>query len=123
MQLTASREATKITPISSTGRPVAYATSTPICAPCFDTLYRGFNVEAVQVGHLDLGDLGHMLLGDLAHLVLIGLSRPFSPGLTAALMSTGTGGVLVMNVRSGPRRMVITTGMISPSWSFAEVLR
>jgi hypothetical protein len=33
----------------------------------------GVQTEAVQVRHLDLGDLFHLLLGDLAHLILIRL--------------------------------------------------
>src|SRR6266851_4140232 len=40
---------------------------------------------------------------------------------TARLISTGTGGVLVMKVKERSEKMVITTGMISPSWSFADV--
>jgi hypothetical protein len=34
---------------------------------------------------------------------------------TARLISTGTGGVLVMKVKERSEKMVITTGMIRPS--------
>src|SRR5260370_23092171 len=40
----------------------------------------------------------------------------------ARLISTGTGGVLVMKVKERSEKMVITTGMMSPSWSLADVL-
>src|ERR1700693_4895408 len=45
------------------------------------------------------------------------LARP-----QARLISTGTGGVLVMKVKERSEKIVITTGMMSPSWSLAEVL-
>src|SRR6266853_6714072 len=45
------------------------------------------------------------------------LARP-----QARLISTGTGGVLVMKVKERSEKMVITTGMMSPSWSLADVL-
>src|SRR5580658_7369969 len=35
-----------------------------------------FQIETVEIRHLDLGDLFHLLGGDLAHLILIRLSRP-----------------------------------------------
>src|SRR5579862_565572 len=41
---------------------------------------------------------------------------------TARLIRIGTGGVLVMKVKERSEKIVITTGMISPSWSLAEVL-
>src|SRR5579872_4822876 len=56
----------------------------------------------------------------LPTLVLFGSADPFAR-LTARLISTGTGGVLVMNVNERSEKMVITTGMISPSWSLADV--
>src|SRR5579871_5747254 len=40
---------------------------------------------------------------------------------TARLISTGTGGVLVMKVKERSEKIVITTGMMRPSWSFADV--
>src|SRR5713226_3514160 len=52
---------------------------------------------------------------------LLGSAEPLAIA-TARLISTGTGGVLVMKVKERSEKMVITTGMISPSWSFAEVL-
>src|SRR5580658_3518026 len=51
---------------------------------------------------------------------LFGSAEPFAMP-TARLISTGTGGVLVMKVKERSEKMVITTGMISPSWSLAEV--
>src|SRR5580658_917057 len=54
-------------------------------------------------------------------LVLCGSGDPFAR-FTARLISTGTGGVFVINVNERSEKMVITTGMISPSWSFADVL-
>src|SRR6202020_1489159 len=57
----------------------------------------------------------------LPTLVLFGSADPFAM-LTARLISTGTGGVLVMKVKDRSLYMVITTGMISPSWSLADVL-
>src|SRR5579863_12909 len=53
--------------------------------------------------------------------VLCGSAEPLAM-LTARLISTGTGGVLVMNVNERSEKIVITTGMISPSWSLPEVL-
>src|ERR1017187_4515086 len=54
-------------------------------------------------------------------LVLCGSGDPLAM-LTARLISTGTGCVLVMKVKERSEKMVITTGMISPSWSLADVL-
>src|ERR1039458_260012 len=53
--------------------------------------------------------------------VLCGSGDPFAK-LQARLISTGTGGVLVMNVKERSEKIVITTGMIRPSWSLADVL-
>src|SRR5271170_3068231 len=52
---------------------------------------------------------------------LFGSAEPLAMP-TARLISTGTGGVLVMNVNERSEKMVITTGMIRPSWSLPEVL-
>src|SRR6266853_3793374 len=52
---------------------------------------------------------------------LLGSAEPLAIP-TARLMSTGTGGVLVMNVNERSEKIVITTGIIKPSWSLAEVL-
>src|SRR5579863_6018534 len=57
----------------------------------------------------------------LPTLVLFGSADPFAR-FTARLINTGTGGVLVMNVKLRSEKIVITTGMMRPSWSFAEVL-
>src|SRR5690242_15935501 len=57
----------------------------------------------------------------LPTLFLCGSADPLAR-FTARLMSTGTGGVLVMNVKERSEKMVITTGIIRPSWSFDEVL-
>src|SRR6202167_4042858 len=54
-------------------------------------------------------------------LVLCGSGDPFAR-FTARLIRIGTGGVLVIKVNERSEKMVITTGMISPSWSFADVL-
>src|SRR5579864_1283267 len=53
--------------------------------------------------------------------VLCGSADPFAR-FTARLTSTGTGGVLVMNVNERSEKIVITTGMIRPSWSLPDVL-
>src|SRR5580692_9756427 len=52
---------------------------------------------------------------------LFGSAEPFAMP-TARLIRTGTGGVLVMKVNERSEKIVITTGMIRPSWSFADVL-
>src|SRR5277367_6499526 len=57
----------------------------------------------------------------LPTLFLLGSAEPFAIP-TARLISTGTGGVLVMKVKERSEKIVITTGMISPSWSLADVL-
>src|SRR5579863_6273788 len=57
----------------------------------------------------------------LPTLVLCGSGEPLAI-LTARLISTGTGGVLVMKVKDRSEKMVITTGMIRPSWSLPDVL-
>src|ERR1700690_135048 len=54
-------------------------------------------------------------------LVLFGSAEPLAR-LTARLISTGTGGVFVMKVNERSLKIVMTTGMINPSWSFADVL-
>src|ERR1019366_6805595 len=54
-------------------------------------------------------------------LFLCGSAEPFAR-FTARLLNTGTGGVVVMNVNERSEKMVITTGMIRPSWSLADVL-
>src|SRR6266403_3367996 len=57
----------------------------------------------------------------LPTLFLFGSADPFAR-FTARLISTGTGGVLVMKVKLRSEKIVITTGMIRPSWSLADVL-
>src|SRR5262249_11910827 len=57
----------------------------------------------------------------LPTLVLCGSGEPLAR-LTARLISTGTGGVLVMKVKERSEKIVITTGMIRPSWSLPDVL-
>ena len=52
----------------------------------------------------------------LPTLFLFGSADPLAR-FTARLISTGTGGVLVMKVNERSEKIVITTGMISPSWS------
>src|SRR5580658_1060900 len=54
-------------------------------------------------------------------LVLCGSGDPLAR-FTARLISTGTGGVLVIKVNERSEKIVITTGMISPSWSLLDVL-
>src|SRR5208283_1581403 len=54
-------------------------------------------------------------------LFLCGSADPLAR-FTARLISTGTGGVLVMKVKERSEKIVITTGMIRPSWSLADVL-
>src|SRR5438045_8658692 len=56
----------------------------------------------------------------LPTLFLLGSAEPLAR-LTARFTSTGTGGVLVINVKLRSEKIVITTGMIKPSWSFALV--
>src|SRR5438128_1784944 len=56
----------------------------------------------------------------LPTLFLFGSAEPLAM-FTARLMSTGTGGVLVMNVNERSEKMVMTTGMMRPSWSLADV--
>src|SRR6266480_1102667 len=56
----------------------------------------------------------------LPTLVLFGSAEPLAK-LTARLISTGTGGVFVMNVNERSLYIVMTAGIIRPSWSFAEV--
>src|SRR5258705_11502765 len=52
---------------------------------------------------------------------LFGSAEPLAI-FTARLIRIGTGGVLVIKVKERSEKIVITTGMISPSWSLAEVL-
>src|SRR5713101_6458115 len=52
---------------------------------------------------------------------LLGSAEPLAKP-QARLMSTGTGGVLVIKENDRSEKMVITTGMIRPSWSLADVL-
>src|SRR5580658_8518088 len=57
----------------------------------------------------------------LPTLFLFGSADPLAR-FTARLISTGTGGVLVIKVNDRSLKIVMTTGMIRPSWSLAEVL-
>src|SRR5580765_6545527 len=57
----------------------------------------------------------------LPTLVLCGSGEPFAIA-TARLIRIGTGGVLVIKVNERSEKIVITTGMIRPSWSLPEVL-
>src|SRR5437763_4035824 len=57
----------------------------------------------------------------LPTLVLCGSAEPLAR-LTARLINTGTGGVLVMKVNERSEKIVITTGMIRPSCSLVDVL-
>src|SRR5260370_41813883 len=57
----------------------------------------------------------------LPTLFLFGSAEPLAR-LTARLIKMGTGGVLVIKVKERSLKIVITTGMMSPSWSFADVL-
>src|SRR5205085_12131258 len=57
----------------------------------------------------------------LPTLVLCGSGEPFAR-LTARLISTGTGGVFVINVKERSEKIVMTTGIMRPSWSLADVL-
>src|SRR3984893_6227161 len=57
----------------------------------------------------------------LPTLILCGSADPFAR-LTARLIRIGTGGVLVMKVNERSEKIVITTGMIRPSWSLPDVL-
>src|SRR5208282_814232 len=52
---------------------------------------------------------------------LLGSADPLAM-LTARLISTGTGGVFVINVNERSEKIVMTTGMIRPSCSLLEVL-
>src|ERR1017187_1110463 len=55
-------------------------------------------------------------------ILILAISLICSWVILPTLISTGTGGVLVMNVNERSEKIVITTGMISPSWSLADVL-
>src|SRR3954471_21034464 len=55
----------------------------------------------------------------LPTLFLWGSAEPLAR-LTARLIRIGTGGGLVMNVNERSEKIVITTGMIRPSWSLPE---
>src|SRR5450755_20799 len=57
----------------------------------------------------------------LPTLILLGSAEPLAK-LTARLIKIATGGVLVMKVKDRSLKIVITTGMMRPSWSLAEVL-
>src|SRR5580700_1428841 len=57
----------------------------------------------------------------LPTLILCGSADPLAR-LTARLIKMGTGGVLVMKVKDRSEKIVITTGMIRPSWSLPDVL-
>src|SRR3989304_42762 len=54
-------------------------------------------------------------------LLLLGSPEPLAM-LAARFKSTAAGGVLVMKVKARSWETVAPTGMISPSWSFADVL-
>src|SRR5215475_15432770 len=78
------------------------------------------SVKQLRSGILILAISSICLRVILPTLFLCGSADPFAR-LHARLISTGTGGVLVMNVNERSEKIVITTGMIRPSWSFADV--
>src|SRR6202011_4519593 len=79
------------------------------------------SVKQFRSGILILAISSTCFLVILPTLILWGSAEPLAR-FTARLISTGTGGVLVMKVNERSEKIVITTGMISPSWSLAEVL-
>jgi hypothetical protein len=80
-----------------------------------------FQIEAVQVGHLDLGDLFDLLLRDLADLGLVRLGRALRQ-VHGALDQHRHRRRLGDEGERAVREIVITTGMIRPSWSLPDVL-
>src|SRR3984957_10852583 len=104
------------------GKFLFYTTSTPMLravpATCRLTASRS---KELRSGILILAISSICASVILPTLVLCGSGEPFAR-FTARLMSTGTGGVLVMNVNERSEKIVITTGMISPSWSLLDVL-
>src|SRR3989442_15609916 len=79
------------------------------------------SVKQFRSGILILAISSTCLCVILPTLFLCGSAEPFAR-LTARLISVGAGGVLVMNVNVRSEKIVITTGMIRPSWSLADVL-
>src|SRR4051795_7821593 len=79
------------------------------------------SVKQLRSGILILAISSTCFLVILPTLVLCGSAEPLAR-FTARLISTGTGGVLVMKVNERSEKIVITTGMIRPSWSLPDVL-
>ena len=72
-----------------------------------------FDVGAVEVGHLLLGDLADVILADGGHLVPLGTPEAVSMP-QAFLISSAAGGVLVTKVKLRSAYTVMTTGIIMP---------
>src|SRR5579859_7374140 len=100
----------------------AQTTSTPMLRAVPSTHFTAASsVKQFRSGILILAISSTCFLVILPTFVLCGSADPLAR-LTARLISTGAGGVLVMKVNERSEKIVITTGMIRPSWSFADVL-
>src|ERR1019366_3808978 len=100
---------------------LSYTTSTPmLCAVPATERMAAARSKQFKSGILILAISSICACGIWPTLVLWGSGDPFAR-FTARLISTGTGGVLVMKVNERSEKMVITPGMIKPSWSLPEV--
>src|ERR1017187_606662 len=100
---------------TKTNRRKDYITSTPILRAVPATLLMAASrSKQFRSGILILAISSICFLLILPTLVLCGSADPLAR-LTARLISTGTGGVLVMKVNERSEKMVITTGMMRPS--------
>src|SRR6185295_12057233 len=99
-----------------------YATSTPMDrAVPFTWFMADSRSKLLRSGILILAISSTCFSVILPTRFLLGSAEPLAR-FTARLINTGTGGVLVMNVKERSEKMVMTTGMIRPSWSLADVL-
>src|SRR5437667_8864959 len=102
-------------------RHIHYATSTPMLrAVPFTQRTAASRSKQLRSGILILAISSTCFSVILPTLFLFGSAEPFAR-LTARLINTGTGGVLVMKVNDRSEKIVITTGIISHSWSLPEV--
>src|SRR5208283_3530798 len=93
-----------------------YTTSTPMlrAVPATERMAASRSKQ-FKSGILILAISSTCALVILPTLVLWGSGDPFAR-FTARLINTGTGGVFVMKVNDRSEKMVMTTGMIRPSW-------
>ena len=78
-------------------RDLVYDLQAHVAGRAFDLAHCAFDIDGVQILHLQLGDLADLGAGHLADFLAVGQAEPFSTP-AAFLSRTAAGGVLRMKV-------------------------